>query len=287
MQVRGILLLTFRELWSNKIVLALLLVSTLAWLMVAFAINLDIVEGTLVGLRIFGRSASPAEMVRDPETGERVQQLLSLEQFVVRIEAFVAGLAYWVGTLLALFATAPLLSGMLERGRIDLLLSRPVRRVPLLAGHILAVWLTMILLAIYLLGMVWLVISLKSGLWHVHFFIVITLVVAMFVVMYSAVVVIVVFTESTSVALITTYGLIFTSVILATKEHLAPQINPPWRQVFLTFYHILPKFAEVTGIVAKLTILEPVDSWYPVYSSLGFGAVLYIAAVMWFVYRDF
>ncbi|MGM0705135.1 MAG: ABC transporter permease, partial [Bacteroidota bacterium] len=89
----GLIYLTFRELWAKKIVLGLFVMSSLILVMVAFALNLDVVDGSLSGLRLFGQS--PDGM------GD-----LSLERLVFGVEAAVAGAAYWIGILLALFATA-------------------------------------------------------------------------------------------------------------------------------------------------------------------------------------
>ncbi len=115
MQTSAILLLTFRELWAKKITVGLLVICTLVWVMLAFALNLDIVEGSLAGMRIFGAEATPTEVVRDPETGEVItnpdtgealQEIFSLESIVIGVERVVAGVAYWAGILLALFATS-------------------------------------------------------------------------------------------------------------------------------------------------------------------------------------
>ena len=53
------------------------------------------------------------EYVRDPETGEWIRQAMSLDRFVVAMQDFVFGTSYMLGTLLGLFATAPLTAGLL------------------------------------------------------------------------------------------------------------------------------------------------------------------------------
>ncbi len=281
----GLLRLTFRELWAQKITLGLFLVCTLAWLMLSFAMNLDVVEGTIAGIRIFGLDAGPK--ATDPETGEVIRQAVSLDQFVIGVQQFVGGAAYFLGTLLGLFATAPLIGSLLERGRIDLLLSKPISRTQLLAGHVLGVWLVALLLATYLIGAVWLVISLKTGIWAPTFLLSIGIIVVMFAVMYGVVLLLGVSTQSTALSLIVAYGLIFISVVFAAHEQLVPQINPPWRNVFLALYHILPNFAEVTAVVSQLAAWRPVATWYPLLSSILFGAAAYGAAFAWFLRRDF
>ena len=286
MPLLGILRLTFRELWARKITVGLFVVSTFVWGMLAFALNLDIVDGSLAGMRIFGQDASP-EAVTNPETGEVIREALSLDKVVIDVESFVAGAAYWAGLLLGLFATASLLPALLEQGRADLLLSKPLSRTGVLAGHVAGVLAAVLVLAIYLMGMVWLVMSLKTGIWHFSFLLAILVVVGMFGVMYSVITFIGVTTQSAPLGLIVAYGLLFASLILAARDELAPQISPPWRQVYLGLYHALPNVAEVTVLATQLAGSNPVGSWYPFVSSMLFGGVLYLGAVIAFNRRDF
>lgn len=280
----GIVLLTFRELWAKKTVMGLFVVSSIVLLMVGFALNLDIVEGSLAGIRLFGQETGPPP---DAENAEGLADALSLETLVVNVEAVVAGATYWLGILLALFATAPLFSSMLERGHIDLLLAKPMSRARLLFGHVLGVWIAMLVLAAYLLGGVWLIMSLKTGIWNPRFLLAILLVLTMFGAIYAAVVFMGVWTESTALTLIVSYGLIFISLVLAGGESLADQLNATWRPVFWAFYHTLPNFTEVSAIVSRLSKGNEIASWYPYLSSLLFGAVGYGGAAWIFHRKDF
>lgn len=276
----GIILLSFRELWAKKVVIGLFVVSTLVLLMTAFALNLDVVEGSLAGLRLFG------EDVGAGGDGELPAEF-TLERIVFGVQAAVAGAAYWIGILLAIFSTAPLFTSLLEPGHVDLLLAKPLSRTQLFFGHIAGVWISMLILAIYLLGGVWLIMSIKTGVWNPRFLLSIGIVVAMFGVMYAVVAFMGVWTQSTALALIVTYGLIFISAFLAGGEQLANQLQPGWRTVFWGLYHTLPNFAEVTATVSNLSQAESVGSWYPFLSSGLFGAVLYGGGAFWFTRRDF
>ncbi len=277
----GILLLTFRELWAKKVVIGLFVVSTLVLLLAAFALNLEIVEGTLAGIRLFGEDVQPGDGEASLPEG------FTLERIVFGVEAAVAGAAYWIGILLAIFSTAPLFTSLLEPGHVDLLLAKPLSRTQLFVGHVAGVWISMLILAVYLLGGVWLIMSIKTGVWNPSFLLSIGIVVAMFGVMYAVVAFMGVWTQSTALALIVTYGLIFISTFLAGGEQLANQLQPGWRAVFWGLYHTLPNFAEVTATVSNLSQAEPPSSWYPLLSSGLFGAVLYGAGAFWFNRRDF
>lgn len=277
----GLLLLTFRELWAKKVVLGLFVISSLVLLVVAFALNLDVVEGSLEGLRLFGQEAQPENL------DEEASSQFTLTNVVVAVEAVVAGAAYWIGILLALFASAPLFSDQQKAGRIELLLSKPMSRLQVIVGHVLGVWTAVSALVVYLMGGVWLIMSLKSGVWNPRFLLSILIVIGMFAVMYAAVMIMSVWTQSTALALIVSYGLIFVSLVLAGSESLASLLGDVGRPVFWGLYHVLPNFTEVTEIVTKLANDTVISSWYPLFSSLLFGAVVYVLAGYWFIRRDF
>ena len=294
-QLRGMLLLTFRELWAKKVIIGLFIVVTIVWLFLTFALSLDAVEGSLAGVRLYDQGAPPAQNAppgaEDFEGGSPgASGGLLMKNYVLAIESVVAGASYWIGTLLALFATAPLLTGLLQRGHVDLLLSKPLSRTRLLAGHVLGVLAMMLLLSAYLIGAVWLTLSIKTGVWNPRFLLAIFVLVGMFAVLYAVVTLVGVWTRSTALALIVTYGLIFISIVLAGHEQIERQLAPAGRFVFRAFYHVLPGFAEVTNLVAQLSSAAPVarwEQWYPFASSLAFGAVLYGLAAFWFSRRDF
>ena len=283
----GMVLLTLKELWAKKITIGVFLVVTLIWVMMSFALNLDIVDGALVGVKVLGQATDIGTTSTRTEEGTIVSQVMGLDTLVLQIEQFIAGASYWVGILLGLFASAPLFAALLEKGRIDLMISKPMSRMQIFGGHIAGILLSVLAMCVYLLGMIWIVLSLKTGIWNPHFFWALGLILLMFTVMYSVVTLVVVYTQSTALALIVTYGLVFCSLILLPHEQLAPQINLPWRNVYIAFYHILPNFAEATESVVQLSGGTAVTSLYPILSSTIFGLGAYVLAAFQFNRRDF
>jgi len=277
----GLVLITFRELWARKIVLGLFIISSLVLLAVTFALNLDVVEGSLAGIRLFGQEATPEDM-----GGEEAPQL-TLSRVVIAVESVVAGVAYWIGILLALFASASLFPDLQSDGRVELLLSKPVSRTQALFGHVLGVWSAIAVLTLYLMGGVWIIMSLKTGVWNPRFLLSLLIVVGMFAVMYGAVTLMGVWTESTALGLIVSYGLIFVSMVFAASGQISPTLGPIGRPVFWGLYHTLPNFTEVTQIVSNLAKGDAVSSWYPLFSSLLFGTAAYGITGVWFARRDF
>jgi len=278
----GIIKLTFLELRSNWIILGLFIISTLIWILMALALNLDVVDGSLTAARVFGNDLNPTS-----ENSGPLPDGLDIANIVVTAQQFIGGVAYWVGILLALFATASLIATMQDKGSIDLLLSKPISRNAILSGRLLGVFLSMSLLLTYLIGAVWIVIGIKTGVWNPKFLLSIPLILLMFMVMYSVITMISILIPSTALSLIVTYGLIFASIFLSAKTHLAPQINLPWRNLYLGLYHVLPNFAEVTKHVAQLAGKDPVDSLYPIVSSVLFACGAYGIAFWRFNRKDY
>ena len=309
----GLFLLTIRELRARKVIIGLAIVATLIWVTMALALQLDVVDGSLAGASLFGQETTvEPQPIIDHGTGE---PLLNddgtprmsdprpspfgdslLESLVFGAQAFVAGTAYWIGILLALFATGGLVALLSDRGQSDLMLSKPLSRSAVLLGRLSGIWAVTFALVAYLLGAVWLVMSLKSGVWNPRFLLAILVVFAMFAVVYSVITLVSVWSGSGPLALIVTLGLVFISLILAIPE-LDLQLTRMWRPVVNGAYHLLPKFG---GVGAKLVpalatgqpILQPdeqgaVIGLSPLLSSLVFGAVCYGGAFLLFKRKDF
>lgn len=280
----GVVILTLRELLAKKVVLGLFLVATLVWGMLALALQLDVVDGTLQGIRLFGQAPEV-----HTEEGQGFEGLGAdpLRTVVIAAEAFAAVAVYWVGILLALFATGGLVTSMTEAGQIDLLLSKPLARSRILAGRLLGVALVTALLFAYLLGMVWLVMSLKSGVWNPRFLLGIGVVFTMFAVMYGIVAVMSVWSESSALALVVTLGVLFATLVLSIPG-LAEKAGPAWGDLVEGLHRVLPRFPGVGArIVPDLARGEPVRSWTPLLSSLGFGLASYAATFWLFRRKDF
>ena len=210
-----------------------------------------------------------------------------LEGLVFGAQAFVAGATYWVGIILALFATGGLVASLQTRGEIDLLLSKPLSRSQVLLGRLGGVWLVALGLVAYLITAVWLVMAIKSGIWTPRFLLAIGVIWAMFVVLYGLVTLVSVTTGSAALSLMTVLAVVFVTLILAIPE-LDTQISATWRPLVVGLRHALPRFPAVgAGVVPQLASGQPVTALGAFATSLGLGALLYALAFWRFARRDF
>ena len=279
----GVFLLTLRELRAKWIIVGLFVIATLLWLVLALALQLDVVDGSLAGARLFGEEVSDDSDLHDMPFGASSV----LEGLVFGAQAFASGAAYWIGILLALFATGGLVASFQARGEIDLLLSKPLSRTQILLGRLCGVWAVSLGLLTYLITAVWMVMSIKSGIWSPRFLLAIPVIWGMFVVLYGLVALVSVTTRSAALSLMVVLAVVFATLVLSIPE-LETQLRPVWRPVVAGLRHALPRFPTVgTQIVPQLATGQPVTHLAALASSLGIGAVLYALALWRFARSDY
>src|SRR5437764_735618 len=140
---------TFREAFARKIFWGFFGCCTALMLFLVFIMRVDVVQGALATVSIFGNSL--------PSTN--VQNLVQQTQGVI------AGVLYYAGMALAVFASAGLVSAVFEPGRIELLLSKPVSRTHLLLGRYAGNVLVVAANVFYLVAGSWMIFGVKTGVW--------------------------------------------------------------------------------------------------------------------------
>ena len=139
----------FREAFARKIFWGLFGLSTLMILFFLFLLRIDLVEGGLAAVSLFGRTAGTTDVDR-----------------VVRgVYGGIATFLYTWGMFLAVFASAGLIPSVLEPGRIELLLSKPVSRTHILLGRYVGNVLVVSCNIVYLVLGVWIILGVKTGIW--------------------------------------------------------------------------------------------------------------------------
>ena len=131
-----------------------------------------------------------------------------------------AAFLFTAGMFLAVFASAGLIPTVFEPGRIELLLSKPVRRYHILLGRYLGNVLVIAANIFYLVFAVWLIFGIKTGVWTAGFLWSSVLTVFMFAVLLTVVVLVGVLWESAVVATMVTFGIMIVSPILAQQQTL-------------------------------------------------------------------
>lgn len=141
----------------------------------------------------------------------------SVREMVYFVEkALVGGFGAWGAVLIGVIITASFIPNMLQKGSIELWLSKPLRRPGLLISKYLGgLTFVFLLTSVTVLG-VWTVIGLRSGIWAPGFLVVIPAVTFYFALLYSVSTLTAVLTRSAVVAILVTLAAWFALWLVGT-----------------------------------------------------------------------
>jgi len=264
---------TFREAFARKIFWGLFALSTLMILFFLFLLKIDIVEGAMATVSLFGRATNRST---------------DLDRLVRGVYGFIATFLYTWGMFLSVFASAGLIPSVLEPGRIELLLSKPVSRTHILLGRFAGNVLVISSNVTYLALGVWTILGIKTGIWSPAFLISIATTVFIFAVLLTVVVLIGVVFESAALATMVSVGLMIMSPILAQTSTMLRLLSSEWsRQIWRTLYYALPKVYDLGKMTLDAIQDRTFSGYMPIWTSGVFGLIMLGAALYIFSRRDF
>ncbi len=263
---------TFREAFARRIFWGFFGCCSALLLFLIFIMRIDVVEGAIATVTLFGRSA-PSRNV---------------ENLVEQTQSVIAMVMYFAGMALSVFASAGLVSAVFEPGRIELLLSKPVSRTHLLIGRYLGNVLVVAANIVYLVAGSWIIFGLKTNVWGTGFLISSLCTIFIFAVLLTVLVLVGVLWDSSAVAIMATFAIMLLTPILAQKNLIERLLSSEWsRNVVRFLYYVLPKTSDVAVIIRHLILNQPVNSWMPVWSTALFGAVVLALGLWRFQRRSF
>src|ERR1044072_495172 len=132
---------TFREALAKKIFIGYYIFYAIVILITFFAVNNDAIEGII--------------------------SLTDVKQAVLSVETGFIGLAFPLILFFSIISASSFIPSMVDKGTIDLLISKPVSRFTILMSKYIGAILFIFISMLFLVGSMWLIISLKSGYWNV------------------------------------------------------------------------------------------------------------------------
>ena len=250
---------TFREAFARRIFWGFFACATALLAFLLFILRIDVVEGARATVSLFGQTSRKTE-----DVGE----------IVTRAQAVIAMVLYFAGMALSVFASAGLVAAVFEPGRIELLLSKPVSRTHLLLGRYVGNVLVVAANVVYLVVGSWVIFGLKTGVWGWGFPLSSLCTIFTFCVLLAFIVLIGVLWDSSAIAIMATFAIMIVTPILAQRQVIERLLSSEWsRDVLRVCYYVLPKTSEISQIIWRMIIRQPIESWMPVWSTAIFGAV--------------
>jgi ABC-2 type transport system permease protein len=196
-----------------------------------------------------------------------------------------------LGLLLAIFSSASFVPVMLEKGNIDLILSKPISRSQLLLGKYFGVILFVFLnICFFILG-VWLIISIKFGYWNPAFLMLTFVITFAFAVLYALILLFGVITKNSVLGMMIAYliFLILSPLLFLYKEKLHELVAAGLIKTLLDgLYFVVPQTAELMGkTMIDLTTGQGIAELQPVITSFLFLILSVLFSLFLFRRKDF
>lgn len=284
MKVAAILIDTGRELLHRKTIIVYFGLVTLVLLFFALVLRTDVANGVIGSLSVGGLNGSASP-----------QGFQTVEGFVRNVQLGVAFLLYPLAILMSIFATASLVPRMLERGTVDLLLSKPITRPVLFLARYAGGVLTASLNLLYLTLGVAAILAWKTGVFNGGFVLSGLLMSLYFACLFAYVVLAGVLLRSTTVSILISAALFFASLAVRL-----PHAHRDWallitsragrataRGLVEALYHALPQSYEFIAAAVALIRQEGSVPWGAVLGSAGAGTLALLLAVAYFSRKDY
>jgi len=261
---------TFREAIAKKIFLGFFAIATIIILVFLFLINVDSIEGMVDMMEFSGEEG--------------------VKQLVIGFEVAMINISYLLIITFCFISVSSFIPSMLEKGNIDLLLSKPVSRTKIILAKFLGGVLLIFLSLCYLIGSVWLILSLKSGFWHFPFLYSILWLTLSFAVIYALIILVGLVSQSTILSIIISFFLVFIvcPILYVREEAIFSLVSNSAVQFVINFlYNVLPKPSDINKITMNMITGEPVKTYMPVFTSLLFMLAALSVSIFYFKKKDY
>jgi ABC-type transport system involved in multi-copper enzyme maturation permease subunit len=268
--MRAIIIITFREALAKKFILSIFIIISLFLLLFLGFLNLDTTEAINAIMEATGQDSFRAAIV-------------SFET------SLISHVPFFVVFVLFIILTSSFVPAMLEKGSIELLISKPISRMNIVLGKFVAVNFFILAILVYLVGIMWIMISFKSGVWHFPFLYSILWFTLVFAVLYSAIILIGLLTQSSILSILINLILLFpVTGILGNREAVFSFVKSDITKFIINFfYYVLPKPWDIREICINTIEGTAVESWEPVITSIIFCAAVMAYSVYYFSKKDY
>ena len=275
--------LTIREALFKGTLLFFFVISNLIILFFIVALGSTTEDGT-TSLTLFGNIVTPRGIPNFNPAEFLFLQLFNTSTF-------------WV-MLFGIFATAGMIPSMLDKGTVELYLSKPLSRTQILIARSVGACGGIGINLLYFAAAIWLTIGLKTGLWHHQFLLASLMTLPIFFFYYSIVALIAVMTRSTGFSIM--FALIFwlfTSMLQNREMLLYPWWdNAIYRTSLDAAYYATPQISQMiesaahligSDITQRLSEAEEAFSALPFFTSALSAGLLYGLSSWYFSRQDY
>jgi ABC-type transport system involved in multi-copper enzyme maturation permease subunit len=262
---------TLQEAFARKNFITFFAVSTLAILIIlAIFASTDLTNYTFVA-----NSAGPSFDLR--------KEVAKFFRVMVILPLFGGGL------FLSIFSVSSFIPNMLEKGNIDVFLSKPISRTELLLGKFFGGILVVFINVLYLVFAIWVMTGAKFASWDSSFLLSVFSITFAFMVLYAMIILIGVLTQSSVLAMMMSYLIFFIlSPLLEARKTWGVIVHNDFvKSLIDMLYYIIPKTSEMGTITKELALGNQVQNFQPVFSSFLFMILTLVLGIFIFNKKDY
>ncbi|MDA3862181.1 MAG: ABC transporter permease [Melioribacteraceae bacterium] len=265
-----IALLTFREALSKKIFLFFFSVSTFVIIVFALLfgfISADSFSGGFV-------SSQPTSFDNSIANG---------------IKMFLIYPLYAGGLFISIFSVAGFIPSLLEKGNIDLILSKPVSRAQVVLGKFFGGTAMVFINLFYAIFMLWVLIGLKFSVWEPDFLLSSISITLAFASIYSLIILIGILTKSSMFSLVVSYLIFFVfSPILSSRDSIFSFVdNDLMKTIFELLYYIIPQTSDLSSITTSFAVGNPIENPATILTSIVYIILILYSSIFIFSKKDY
>lgn len=247
---------TIREAFAKRIILVFAGLSTLSLVILALLLfSTDVMD--LVGA--FNMKTRVDGQLVDVKT-----------ELATGIKALFTVPLYGIGLFLSIFAVSGFIPSLLEKGNIDLFLSKPVTRAELIFGKYFGGTAVVFLNIFYIVFGIWVLIGLGLNVWSPDFLVVSLTITFTFMVLYTLIILVGIITKSSILAMMLSYLFFFVlSPILESRGSFSQFLSDSWNIVIEILYYIVPQTTELGKLSMELATGSTPETLLPLlYNSI-------------------
>lgn len=212
-----------------------------------------------------------------------------IEELVGGLKLFIVVPLFGGGLFLSIFSASSFIPNMLEKGNIDVLLSKPISRSQIIYGKFLGGTAVVFANIAYLVIGIWFLIGIKFGVWAPDFLLSIFTITFAFAVLYSLIILVGIISQSSILAMMLSYIIFFIlSPILNARDKIMMLSESKTLEIILDgFYYIVPKTSELGSISSDLAAGGAVYDYQPIFSSAIFLILSLALSIIIFSKKDY
>ncbi len=211
------------------------------------------------------------------------------DEIVKGLKLFVVAPLFGGGLFLSIFSASSFIPNMLEKGSIDLLISKPVSRAQLILGKFLGGVLIVLINIAYLIITLWILIGFKFGIWNPDILYSILTITFTFGSLYSLIILVGILTQSSVLAMMLSYIIFFVlSPVLTARDTISTFLDSKIMEYSMdVLYYIIPKTSELGKLTTEIALGYGIDEYQPIITTFLFLVLVLYISIIIFSKKDY